>query len=295
MPHKFDPQTAVQCLVTPGSTMRVSEKIWALAGLLAWAFLDQRPARRVNTQETKPRKDKVRRRREADQAGAIVIAFLLEEQLNNLLRDRVTSDEQEVRAIWRLFQLCGGISRSAGGWGYEGLLSELDLGKGDTPASAKSVLEEARYVFRVVDFLCRYQAFYGANGKIEEARYLAQKSRQRASYGERKVAKIWEKYKDAAPYIYGFLPVIRNFKHTKRDANRVIGWLKNFASDQRRLNRCLGKAAFAADLLDTTAVRNVRINDFRGVERITLRLRSFTKTELNHIDDFRAAKTAPIA
>jgi hypothetical protein len=272
----------------------VSLKTWALAELLAWAFLDQRPARRVNKQAIKATKNRVRRRREAHQAGAIALAFLLEEQLDNFLNDNGAYDEAELKAIWSQFQFCGGISKSVGGWGYEGLLSELDLRIGDRLGSAKTVLEEGKYVFQIVQFVCRYQAFSGINGTIDLACDFVELNRQSAGYGDSKIEKIWHKYKDAAPYIYGFLPVIRDFKHVKGDAERVIDWLKSFVSNPQKLHRYLGRAAFAVDALAKTRARNVRVDDFRDVARVTPRLRSFTEDELCLIDSARASKTAPL-
>jgi hypothetical protein len=58
-----------------------------------------------------------------------------------------------------------------------------------------------------------------------------------------------------------------------------MDWLEKFTSDQERLTRLVGRAAYAADILAGKA-RNVRQRDFKGIDRITPPMRAFSGEEL---------------
>jgi hypothetical protein len=97
-----------------------------------------------------------------------------------------------------------------------------------------------------------------------------------------KISKIWERYKNAAPYIFASYRFFSFHLRGKIAPDKVIDWLEKFSSDQERLTCLVGRAAYAADILAGKA-RNVRQGDFKGIDRIAPRMRPFSEEELNII------------
>src|SRR5206468_653568 len=151
-----------------------------------------------------------------------------------------------------------------------------------------------RYVFEIVDYLCRFQKneakvqqHFETNAQpygpsflsIESAKFIVSNSNE-PQFGISKVSKIWEKYKASAPYVYALYPFVVG-RAVPTEA-QVIGRLRLLTKDARRMSRIIGVAAFAADVLAGHA-RNVRTRDFVHVVRLVPRVRSFDSDELDII------------
>jgi hypothetical protein len=134
--------------------------------------------------------------------------------------------------------------------------------------------------------MCRYGNHDGDEVKynIESAKTYVELCGHEGekTYGASKISKIWEKYKNAAPYIFASYRFFSFRLRGKISPDKVLHWLEMFASDQERLTRFVGRAAYAADIL-TGHARNVRQQDLEGIERVAPRMRSFTDEELDII------------
>ena len=104
----------------------------------------------------------------------------------------------------------------------------------------------------------------------------------KATYGESKIGKIWDQYKNAAPYIFAVYRFFSFRLNRTKSIDEIVDWLEKFASNQQRLSRFIGRAAYASDILAGKA-RNVRHSDFRNIERLAPPIRPFTATELDII------------
>ena len=129
------------------------------------------------------------------------------------------------------------------------------------------------------------------NFSIESAKVFIENSEERG-YGVSKISKIWEKYKSAAPYIFASYPFFRHGLQNAFTPEEIMDWLENFTSNQRHLDRFVGRAAYAADILAGKA-RNVRKSDFKDVERVTPPMVAFTSDEMDIIASIN--RHAPIA
>ena len=200
-PVKFRPGQAVRILADqPENSETAFVRTWALAQLLAWAILDQRPGKRPPKEardgSDEPKKRKIRTAN-AKQAGQITLAYLLDRHLS---RGQTGSEEykEKLRLMLALFMACGGFASCFKGWGAKHLLYDV-----------KDANRQLGYVYRIVDFMCRYSkrsgaAEYDPNFTIESAKSFVQlwAHEGKAGYQNSKIAKIWERYKNAAPYIF---------------------------------------------------------------------------------------------
>jgi hypothetical protein len=198
---KFRPRRALRILANqPKRDEAPFLRTWALAQLLAWAILDQRPGKR-RPKEVRDRADESKRRRkirtrDAKQAGQITLAYLLDRHVS----DRISSEEykEKLELMLGLFMGCGGFSSCFKGGGADGLLYDV-----------KRANRHLGYVYRIVDFMCRYKKHSRAakndpNFTIESAKSLiAQWAHEGvATYKVSKIGRIWERYRKAAPYIF---------------------------------------------------------------------------------------------
>ena len=97
-----------------------------------------------------------------------------------------------------LFLGCGGFASCFKGWGAKSLLYDV-----------KDANRELGYVYRIVDFMCRYsqRSEVPENDPkftIESAKsFVALWAHEgQETYGPSKISKIWERYRNAAPYIF---------------------------------------------------------------------------------------------
>ena len=110
-------------------------------------------------------------------------------------------------------------------------------------------------------------------------------------YKVSKIEKIWLQYKNAAPYIFAFYGYLRGLRREVGSPKLILNSLEEFASDERRLKKLIGRAAYAADVL-TGLARDVRVGDFDNIERAAPPLRSFSTIEMALIDNID--RNAPI-
>jgi hypothetical protein len=280
---KFSPRSAARVLASrPEEQTWTFLRPWALARLLAWAIVDQRPGKRPpNKQQHGSTRRKIRTIG-AKQAGHVALGYLLDRQLWPR-QGGSDIDMETVGPMLILFRECGGFAASSKGWGTKGLLYDV------TQAN-----RELGYIYRIVDYMCRYNKYDDTKVKfdIESAKSFVElfAHEGQATYGMSKISKIWETYKNAAPYIFASYRFFSFQLRGKIAPDKVIDWLEKFTSDQERLTRLLGRAAYAADILAGKA-RNVRQGDFKGIDRIAPPMRPFSEEELAIISsiDRRAA------
>jgi hypothetical protein len=289
--EKFRPGRAVSILAErPEHNEAAFVHTWALAQVLAWAILDQRPGKR-QPKGAQPDSDKPKRRKilttNAKQVGQITLAYLLDRHLR---RGEPGSEEykEKLGLMLAVFMECGGFASCFKGWGTKILLDDV------TRAS-----RQLGYVYRIVDFMCRYKKHSGAaendpNLTIESAKsFIALWAHEGdATYEVSNIGRIWEKYNKAAPYIFAVYRFLSFRLDKAKSIDEIVDWLEKFASDQERLSRFLGRAAYASDVLAGTA-RNVRRSDFKNVERVAPLIRPFAEPELVIIGSIdREAPTA---
>jgi hypothetical protein len=151
--------------------------------------------------------------------------------------------------------------------------------------------------------MCRYKKHSGAaendsNFTIERAKSFVElwthedNETYTKTYRISKIAKIWEGYKNAAPYIFAVYRFFSFRLKRAKSIDEIVDWLEKFASRPERLTQVLGRAAYALDVL-TGKARNVRQSDFRNIERVAPPIRAFTETELDIINSID--RQAPIA
>jgi hypothetical protein len=286
--EKFRPGRAVRILADqPEHDEAAFVHTWALAQLLAWAILDQRPGKRPPKEPRRgsdePKKRKIRTAN-AKQAGQITLAYMLDRHLR---RGQPGSEEykEKLRLMLAVFMECGGFASCFKGRGAKDLMYDV-----------KRANRELGYVYRIVDFMCRYSkrseaAKNDPHFTIESAKSFVEQYATEG-YGLSKISKIWERYKNAAPYIFAVYTFFSFRLEKAKSIDEIVDWLEKFASDRERLTRFLARAAYASDVL-TGIARNVRQSDFENIERLAPPLRPFTETELviiNNID-----RQAPIA
>jgi hypothetical protein len=278
--QRFRPRDAVHILLADES-VTIEEsfvlKTWALGRLLAWTILNQkkgkrRPKAQSSTPDERPARPKISTRR-AKEAGHLILACLLHRRLNSPREPRVELDDDGVlkETLW-LFLKSGGFAGYLEGFGPRILLADVEDNK-----------RELRYVYRITEYMCRYSKFHGEDDKdfsIESAKVFVEKDDLHGGgdLGNRSIADFWEKYKNAAPYILATYRFLSPFIGKAKSVGQVVDFLRVFVSDQKRLDRVIGRAAFAADVLSRQA-RKVRIRDFSKVSRSPPRLRPFDDDE----------------
>ena len=124
-----------------------------------------------------------------------------------------------------LFMACGGFASCFKGSGAKDLLYEV-----------KDANRQLGYVYRIVDFMCRYSkrsgaAEYDPNFTIESAKSFVElwAHEGKASYRSSKIAKIWERYKNAAPYIFAFYRFFSFRLKKTKSIDEVVDWLRSVA------------------------------------------------------------------
>jgi hypothetical protein len=276
--EKFRPRGTVEFLARPP---KLNESgflhTWALARLLAWAILDQRPGKRApkgaQLDSDEPKKRKIRTVN-AKLAGRITLAWLLDRHLS---RAQIDSEEykETLRLMINLFMECGGFKSCFEGWAAKSLFNDV-----------KHANRELGYVYRIVDFMCRYRQRSEVPENdpkftIESAKWFVEMCahEDKATYGISKIGKIWEQYKNAAPYIFAVYRFFSFRLEKAKSIDEIVDWLEKFASSQQRLTRFLAHAAYASDVL-TGKARNVRRSDFRNIERLAPPMRPFSEEEL---------------
>ncbi len=291
---KFGPASAIRVALLKESAEFPFLAGWALARLLAWALFDQHESQRVPEEEREDRAAcRPFRPRYAYKAGQLYLWYYLDYfyrtyETSPYFR-RMTTDEAVVALAWY----------------FETAHVKKEIThRGKTLSSLhndKSTRRDLLFVYHVMDFLVR-ATLSGREDlcKVERARHFAEKSEPMDEHlSASGVEKAWNRYRDAAPYIYAFYPKLYfvdsqagSFAETKKISEE--DWISRIAllAERSTLEECLGHAAFAADVLVKTTTRVVRDNDFETVARKEPVWRDFDAAELFLINTF--TKTAPI-
>jgi hypothetical protein len=205
--------------------------------------------------------------------------------LHRQLQSQHKLSEKTLSEMRKLFEARGGFR-----------VFLLAHGAHDLYERARQSQRELRYVYWIVDYLCRCKKYVSDGDKldIETAKqFVAQCAPERENtFGLSKIEKIWLTYKDAAPYIFAFYGILSRGLKQKASPDEVMEFIAKLASDGPRLKKLIGRAAYAADILNGLAF-DVRINDFKNSERAVPPLHSFNtvkSTTINNID-----RNAPIA
>jgi hypothetical protein len=273
---RFRPRPALEILSAATAEKALVLKIWSLARLLAWMMLDQAPGKRPAKSENSSGKNRPRiRTKYARQAGQWTLVYLLDREI------RQPDDQRHadvLKAILALLSLGGGFSALAKGRSVRGLLS-----------LARSKQVDLDYIYRITEFLCRYDSRGGEPATIEVAEYFAMRKKWKGKkhYGLQKISQIWERHKHAAPYIYAFYGMGGpHLKKTASTPDNVMAFIETFVSNQRRLNGVIGRAAYSAQVMSRTRARNVRTKDFRDVPDARQSLKPFSQEELSIIKSY---------
>ncbi len=266
---RFRPRDSVKILNEEPRSDAAFFKTWALARLLGWSILDQRGRRRPQASGTRFRS------RNARQVGHITLNYLLDRHLGEPYAGSRKNDPVLPQML-SLVRECGGFSGGLRGPGARALLRR-----------AKKSVKELQYVYLITQFMCRYHKYQpdGEKFQIESAKLFVEQNFLRGLYGASKISKVWEKNKRAAPYIFASFSMVRALSRMKT-VEEVIDGLKRVTSNQQRLTRFVGIAAYAADILALQA-HNIRVLDFRNITRVAPPLRQFDEEELaciNSID-----------
>jgi len=281
-PTRFKPRRAVRHLLKTKRKREIHAlfKKLALAQLFAWAILDQRAGKRlpkVQGGEPGNRHKRPVRTLHAERFGRIVLANLF---------DRANSRDS-TKLILTLIRSRGGLSRLTEGRSSNAVLSR-----------AKKAAKEIEYVYKIMDFLCRYKesGLDDSKSNIQCAKYFVEKTHlEGPAYKQSKIEKIWLKYKASAPYIFAFYETLVRRLAQSRNVADAIDIIEQLAADHQQLTRLLGTAAYAADVLVQRVhkSRDVRISDFKKVERVAPSSQPFNSDELAIINRFDP--NAPIA
>jgi hypothetical protein len=198
-------------------------------------------------------------------------------------RGKLKSDKT-LGAMLTFFRLCGGFGLYIRIRGSRGLLDH-----------AKHVNRHLGYVYRITAFLCRYKKHFGEDEKfnIETAKIFVELDKREGdkTVTNSSISKIWEGYRLAAPYIFAFYRFFSSRLAQAKSATKVVDFLEKLASDQERLSRLLGRAAYAADILGKK-VKGLDLENFKDVTRAEPPLRAFSGKEKAIID--RIDRKGPI-
>lgn len=275
---RFSPRRAVNLLREKPSGETDFLQIWQMCRLIAWATLDQRPGKRVS----RPSKSggssskKTIKTRNAKIAGHMLLAYLADRGIGR--------NDDGLKEIGALFLMTGGFLQFLRGGSFRDLISEF-----------QSREVEREYVYRIVSYLVRYHKHMpkDKNYTLVSAWEFLSRSAHRnlPNYGVSKIEKIWAEYKDAAPYIFAFYPVIR-FSNGKSSPEAVVTRLTDILSKQNRVDRLLARATYAANVLQDLA-RGVRTKDFHGIVPKISIIPAFSQAEQKII--LMIDRDAPIA
>ena len=265
--HRFQPRDAVDILADRRRTKEL--KTWAIARLLSWISLDQRPRRTEKL--TASLCNRMRSRASnAKLAGNVVLASLLYRR----------PDERQSLQWLVIFLKSDGFHlflkgpRSPKNW-----LREL-----------KDVKEDMVNVHSIMSYLCRYKK-YGSDPQkmsIEAAKQfvIAKEDKPRALS---KLSKTWEPHTKAAPYIFSFVSFFSNTIAQTQSIDELVDRLEEIASNQTMIDVLLGYTAYATGVLKEHA-RNVHDGDFKKVTVVEPPLESFSAHELEIIQSIKLTK-----
>ena len=139
---RFKPRDSVKILDKAPKSGATFLKTWALARLLGWLILDQRPG------------SEIFRSRNARQAGHVILAHLLDQHLAEPYAG--SHNNEPLGGMMALFRECGGFSGGLRGPGEKTLLRK-----------AKKSTIELQYVYLITQFMCRYRRYLPDGDKFQ--------------------------------------------------------------------------------------------------------------------------------
>jgi hypothetical protein len=225
--------------------------------------------------------------------GLLVLAAALDRRLRKARDQNFIADDAVLAKMLFLLLDMGGFAAPMRGLGARTLLRR-----------ARGKAREIDYVCRIVSFLCRIEGHPELNKfSIEDAKHFVYlwAHEDQDTYGLSKISKVWERYKDAAPILFAFRPLLtialpsgkqRGPSTRMPSPDELLEATFKLASHGRSIARLLGRAAYAAEILSRTA-RNVRLKDFRNIQRAAPPLHPFSQTEVDIINSIH--RDAPIA
>jgi hypothetical protein len=251
------PNRAVQQLRdTSNGPYAVATRAVSFASLLGHAYFDQKSrTRRVPTQEGAKRVIRLKHAR--------LVRLTALAHLEDRARYQNPNGDLSRRLLKRIWK-AGGLTAIANAPPSDALIKIF-----------KSSQKDVEYVVRIVEYLLRSDAYPedAMPSTIEDAKGFVWKWVE--EYGVPKISRIWEDYKLVAPYLYA-LHLERSFRPSKVEhVEEVIDWALSFVKTPWRLERFLGHASYAMDVLKGLA-RDQREKDFVGVRRVKPPLRRFT-------------------
>jgi hypothetical protein len=255
---RFRPGVTVKYLVATKPEDPSFMKTLALAQLLSWMILDQQLGRRTHTKNG----DAVRPVPNWARVGNHVLALLLHVQ------SKLKRQDETTKILNELLAARGGV----GGFAWT-------RGSYDLYQEAQKATRALKYVYWTVNYLCRCKKYDVDASKfnIESSKVFLNKwAPEKRPYSASKIEKAWLKYKDAAPYIFAFYGYLRGLRRNVGSPLQVLAAIESLASNEQRLKQLIGRAAYAADILNELA-HDVRLSDFNEIVREEPRLRPFTE------------------
>jgi hypothetical protein len=151
--------------------------------------------------------------------------------------------------------------------------------RGPVPVRSTRPLVQFEYVFEIVDYLVRYDRFPDGRDrfKLEDAKDFVWAKRGKV-LKVRTVEKYWEENRLAAPYIYALFR-LRYIHAVDLSPHKAAAGLTKLFSNERRVRRLFGHAAYAADVL--AKLVDQRERDFKDIERVCPPVAPFSAEELD--------------
>jgi len=285
---KFGPANAMRMALLKESPELPFIAGWALARLLAWALFDQYESKRIPKEQRENRAAyRQFRPRYAYKAGQLYLWYHLDyfsRTYETSPHFRRLNADQAVFALEMYFETAH-VKKEVSHRGRT--LSSLH--------NDKSTRRDLTFVYHIMDFLVRATLSEREEVcKVKIARFFVEKLKpMEEQLGASKILKVWDRYRAAAPYIYAFYPKLYGTYSSEgafAEAKKITeeDWFSCIAqlATKSTLEECLGHAAFAADVLEKTGTRDVRIKDFEQVPRVRPLLRDFDADELLIIESY---------
>jgi hypothetical protein len=241
--QRFNPSRSVKVLLA--SDKSSEDKIYELMRLLAWSLLERK------TKQDRSYDVEMRRRELANDAGVYALAYLIH-------NERQKKRSRKLDSLMDSLDKIGGMLRI---WYTD---RSFDLFK-----DAREAHRDLRLVCDLVSFLCIHPPCSAQCGSLDAAKWFLSKESKRptseVSFSE--LDKIWNSYKDAAPYIFVFFPWLDKalVRQPNPSPTEFMAHLLKIATNQALLTRALSEAAYVANVLKQKKIRNVRTSDFIGI------------------------------
>ena len=180
-------------------------------------------------------------------------------------------------SVYKLFHATGGFSQFLkSGRTARGLMSAL-----------RKAERDLSWIHGITLYMLRYKRHVSDDEKlkIEFAKQFVFLSHDQKPGSVRNLSKVWETYKQAAPYVFALFELFQKARPHLNTMDDFAEFLEGIASKQEYLDRVLGNAAFLADVLGGTKVRNVRLLDFKETNRVEPTSISFSPEEKDVISN----------